>query len=96
MKQQTMASKNPDIIASVKALRRAAKRALELGLSTGTPVYAMKAGNIVDLTKTMTDDVGREAPMAAREGRSPYESAVNSVAHRPPSLPPKRVPRKNP
>jgi len=33
------------------ALRRAAKRALELGLQTGTPVYVWKDGRIVDLTK---------------------------------------------
>jgi hypothetical protein len=34
-----------------RALRRAARRALELGLKTGTPVYVMKNGKIVDLTK---------------------------------------------
>jgi hypothetical protein len=46
-----MNSKDPDIIASEKALRRAARRALELGLQTGTPVYVMENGKIVDLTK---------------------------------------------
>jgi hypothetical protein len=44
-------SKDPDIIASWPALRRAARRALQLGLQTGTPVYALKNGKIVDLTK---------------------------------------------
>ena len=34
-----------------RALRRAAKRALELGLATGTPVWVMKKGKLVDLTK---------------------------------------------
>ena len=34
-----------------RALRRAARRALELGIKTGTPVYVMKNGKIVDLTK---------------------------------------------
>ena len=34
-----------------RALRRAAKRALELGLQTGTPVWVMKNGKLVDLTK---------------------------------------------
>jgi hypothetical protein len=34
-----------------RALRRAAKRALELGIKTGTPVYVMKNNKIVDLTK---------------------------------------------
>lgn len=36
---------------TLRALRRAAKRALELGLQTGTPVYVWKNGRIVDLTK---------------------------------------------
>lgn len=42
---------DPDIRAAMPALRRAAKRALQLGLQTGTPVYVMKEGKIVDLTK---------------------------------------------
>ena len=36
---------------TLRALRRAAKRALELGLQTGTAVYVWKNGRIVDLTK---------------------------------------------
>jgi hypothetical protein len=36
---------------TLRALRRAARRALELGLQTGTPVYVWKNGKIVDLTK---------------------------------------------
>jgi hypothetical protein len=44
-------SKDPDIIGSEVALRRAAKRALRLGLQTGTPVYVLERGKIVDLTK---------------------------------------------
>jgi len=36
---------------TLRALRRAAKRALELGLQMGTPVYVWKDGKIVDLTK---------------------------------------------
>ena len=36
---------------TLRALRRAAKRALELGLQTGTPVYVWEDGKIVDLTK---------------------------------------------
>jgi len=50
-KKKAMGSKDPDIIASEKALRRAAKRALAIGLQTGTPVYVMKKGKIIDLTK---------------------------------------------
>jgi len=54
VKRVVHGSKDPDIIASEKALRRAARRALELGLKTGTPVYVMKRGRIVDLTKERT------------------------------------------
>ena len=34
-----------------RALRRAARNALELGIRTGTPVYVMRNNKIVDLTK---------------------------------------------
>ena len=36
---------------ALRALRRAARRALELGIKTGTPVYVIKNNKIVDLTK---------------------------------------------
>ena len=36
---------------TLRALRRAARRALELGLQMGTPVYVWKNGKIIDLTK---------------------------------------------
>ena len=51
MKKKSMRSRDPDIIASEAALRRAAKRALQIGLETGTPVYVLEHGKIVDLTK---------------------------------------------
>ena len=51
MIRQTKGSKDPDILASVKALRRAARRARELGMQTGTPVYVVQGDQIVDLTK---------------------------------------------
>lgn len=54
MKKPSTMSKNPDIIASQRALRRAARRALEIGRRTGTPVYVMKNGKIVDLTQKKT------------------------------------------
>jgi hypothetical protein len=44
-------SRSQEIEDTLRALRRAAKRALELGLQTGTPVYVWKDGKIVDLTK---------------------------------------------
>lgn len=40
-----------EIQETLRALRRAAKRALEIGLQTGTPVYVWRDGKIVDLTK---------------------------------------------
>ena len=36
---------------TLRALRRAARRALELGIKTGTPVYVIRNNKIVDLTK---------------------------------------------
>jgi len=36
---------------ALRALRRAARNALELGIKMGTPVYVMKDNKIVDLTK---------------------------------------------
>lgn len=44
-------SKDPDILAADAALRRAARRAREIGRKTGTPVYVLKNGRIVDLTR---------------------------------------------
>lgn len=35
----------------LRALRRAARNALELGLKTGTPVWVIENGKMVDLTK---------------------------------------------
>ena len=51
MSKRLMGCKDPDIVGSDAALRRAAKRALQLGLETGTPVYVLEKGKIVDLTK---------------------------------------------
>lgn len=44
-------SHSREIEDTLRALRRAARRALELGLQTGTPVYVWKYNRIVDLTK---------------------------------------------
>jgi len=44
-------SPSPEARDTLRALRRAAKRALELGLQTGTPVYIWKNDRLVDLTK---------------------------------------------
>jgi hypothetical protein len=53
MPKKIITSNDPDIIASEKALRRAARRALQIGLETGTPVYVLKRGKIVDLIKNV-------------------------------------------
>ena len=50
MKDKLPTSKDPDILASAAALRRAAKRARQLGEQTGTPVYVLRRGKIIDLT----------------------------------------------
>ena len=42
---------SPEAQDTLRALRRAARRALELGMKTGTPVYVIRNNKIVDLTK---------------------------------------------
>jgi len=51
MSRHTNGAEEPDIGATLKALRRAARRARELGAKTGTPVYVIQDRRIVDLTK---------------------------------------------
>jgi len=43
--------KDPDIRNSLPALKRAAKRALREGLETGTPVWVITNGRMVDLAR---------------------------------------------
>lgn len=40
---------DPDLIGSYAALKRAAKRARELSIATGTPFIIWKDGKVVDL-----------------------------------------------
>ncbi|MBX3475175.1 MAG: hypothetical protein KF754_12385 [Planctomycetes bacterium] len=42
-------SKDPDIRGSYPALKRAAKRAMQRAIATGTPLYVMQGGKIVNL-----------------------------------------------
>jgi hypothetical protein len=51
MNRVAQGSRDPDILAADAALRRAARRARELGRKTGTPVYVLRSGRIVNLTK---------------------------------------------
>lgn len=54
------------------ALRRAAKAALRLGLETGTPVWVVKRGKTVDLTREYTLSNGKpKRRPAAKNGRPP-------------------------
>ena len=64
-------SPSPEARDALRALRRAAKRALELGLQTGTPVWVMKNGKLVDLTK--------EKP-ASKKGRSKRSAGKKKVS----------------
>jgi hypothetical protein len=45
----------------LRALRRAARNALELGIKMGTPVYVMKNNKIVDLTKEQRSRKSRKS-----------------------------------
>ncbi len=51
MNRKFIGIKDPDIRNSLPALKRAAKRALREGLETGTPVWVIKDGRMVDLTR---------------------------------------------
>ncbi len=51
MKAKPTAKGNKRAPAALKALRRAAKKAVELARLTGTPAYVMKNGKIVDAAK---------------------------------------------
>lgn len=45
---------DPDIRGSWAAMHRAAKRARELSIATGTPFYVMRNGKVVDLNAATT------------------------------------------
>ena len=47
-------SQSQEVKDTLRALRRAARNALELGIKTGTPVYVIRNNKIVDLTKDQT------------------------------------------
>jgi hypothetical protein len=53
MKSPLSQIRDPDILASFAALKRAAKAARKLSIETGTPFYVMKDGKIVDLNRGM-------------------------------------------
>lgn len=47
--KKTITSTDPDIVGSFPALRRAAKAARKLAERTGTPLYVLKDGRVVNL-----------------------------------------------
>jgi hypothetical protein len=51
MSRHSTAAEDREIGATLRALRRAARRARELGARTGTPVYVIQNHRVVDLTK---------------------------------------------
>lgn len=46
---KAITSKNPDIVGSLPALRRAARAARKLAKRTGTPLYIFRDGRVVDI-----------------------------------------------
>ncbi len=67
MSRQLVEQKKQDTNATLKALRRAARRARELGARTATPVYVIHDHRIVDLTKE--DGAVVRKPLKKRQAR---------------------------
>jgi hypothetical protein len=51
VKARHASDKKESVSGALKALRRAAKKAIELGRLTRTPAYVLKNGQIVDAAK---------------------------------------------
>jgi hypothetical protein len=47
--RKTIKSSDPDIMASLPALRRAAQAARKLAKRTGTPMYVLQGGRVVNI-----------------------------------------------
>lgn len=71
-------SQSREVQDTLRALRRAARRALEIGLQTGTPVYVIENNKIVDLTKQQSQP-GRQK----RSGKPQLKRSTKSQAKRP-------------
>ena len=61
MKVKPRANGKKDVPPALHALRRAAKRAVALGRSTGTPVYVLERTQIVDIAKRKTAKTNRKS-----------------------------------
>ncbi len=62
-----MNTTDPDILGSLPALRRAARRARRLALQTGTPCYVMCGGKIVNIARKRR--VGKRRASPGKHGR---------------------------
>ena len=62
-----MNTTDPDILGSLPALRRAARRARRLALRTGTPCYVMRRGKIVNIATKRP--VGKRRASPGKPGR---------------------------
>ena len=69
MKRKLNGAMDDETGGTLRALRRAARRARELGARTGTPVYVIQQQRIVDLTK-QDKAVQRESVKTRHERRS--------------------------
>jgi hypothetical protein len=67
MSRHSNSTEDRETGATLRALRRAARRARELGARTGTPVYVIQDNRMVDLTKQ--DRAVRREPPKQRGSR---------------------------
>jgi hypothetical protein len=51
LKNKNRATRNASVPPALAALRRAAKKAVELARQTGTPAYVLENGKIVDIAR---------------------------------------------
>jgi hypothetical protein len=57
---------SPEAKETMRALRRAARNALELGLKTGTPVWVVENNKLFDLTKEQRPSKKSSAKRSSR------------------------------
>jgi hypothetical protein len=61
-----MQSTDPDIRGSLPALRRAAKAAMKLAKETGTPLYVVKKGRLVNLNPVPAGRAARRVALPTK------------------------------
>jgi len=75
-------SRDPDIINSFKALRRAARAARKLSRETGTPFYVLKDGKVVDLNRAENRAKGRRRSTRSKPPTASAQRAVKPSKQR--------------